>query len=132
MIILFVEILYSRKSIYLFKSIQKVDKSIIIESDYKSLRLVLILILAIGLPVIIYTHKFHFVVIYSIRDLKSLTSFFYYYSRTIGHYLFISKFIGLCYILLERFKSINKCLTSYSRKQVNSSLRNYTHRNCFK
>lgn len=109
------EILYSRKSIYLFRSIQEVDKCLIIKPDYNSLRFVLLIILAIGFPITIGTRYNT----YTYIDISEwLFDFYYFYSRTIVQYLFIAKFIGLCYILFERFRSINKYLTTLTRKRV--------------
>lgn len=110
------EIIYNKKTVQFLRIIWYIDKKLPKQPNYNYLRIILILIFISGFMIMKNTTYFR-TSFYNFQYKENLI--LHYYSLVIiFRYICALKFIGLCYVILERFKIINEILTKFAQDQV--------------
>lgn len=112
MAIILVELIYNRKTIKFLQQLLQVNRNLPRRISYNCLRFLLTAMFIAG--VIIFKQNLCTFYFKSLIQLLII----YYCLLPYVRYMFTFKFIVLCYVILDRFKTINGILIKFCQNQV--------------
>lgn len=118
LMILSTELINRKRTDHLIKNLHYVDQKLHNKYDYGTLRLTLILIFIVGFFIFCRETRIRVDSMFTISSIKSLCKIYYVYMLSYVSYIFIFKFVAMCYIIHQRFNSINQILTDFSKKEA--------------